>query len=81
VEPLTLQIAGRPAEAVEVITPPHVQQPLIQAIVDVLRGDNRPTQWLSTGPVALRTQLAMDAALRDYYGGREDGFWERFGER
>jgi len=80
-EPLTLVIPGREAEKVEFATPAHVQQPLIQGIVDVLRGDGRPGDWLSTGAVGLRAQLAMDAALQSYYGGREDGFWSRFAER
>jgi 1,5-anhydro-D-fructose reductase (1,5-anhydro-D-mannitol-forming) len=80
VEPLVLQISGKEAEAVEFVTPAHVQQPLIQGIIDLLRGDDRPGKWVSTGDVGLRTQLAMDLALQSYYGGREDGFWTRFGE-
>jgi 1,5-anhydro-D-fructose reductase (1,5-anhydro-D-mannitol-forming) len=76
-EPLVLEIAGNSKQAIELPTPPHVQQPLIQAIVDVLRGNPAPLEWLSTGAVGLRTQQVMDEAIKTFYGGREDGFWLR----
>ncbi|MDA3811117.1 MAG: Gfo/Idh/MocA family oxidoreductase [Spirochaetaceae bacterium] len=44
--------------------PPHVEQPLIQSIVDELHGkDVCP----STGETALRTTRIMDTLLKDYY--------------
>lgn len=75
--PLLVQINGRPPEAVNVGTVPHVQQPLIQAVVDVLLGDSAPPAWISTGAVGLRTQQVMDQALVHFYGDRENGFWKR----
>jgi 1,5-anhydro-D-fructose reductase (1,5-anhydro-D-mannitol-forming) len=52
--------------------PPHIQQPMIQSIVDELRGRGRSD---STGVSAARTQAVMDAVLLGYYGTRDDGFW------
>jgi 1,5-anhydro-D-fructose reductase (1,5-anhydro-D-mannitol-forming) len=54
--------------------PPHVQQPLVQAVVDDLLGRG---VCPSTGESARRTSAVMDAVLRGYYGGRDDAFWER----
>ncbi len=54
--------------------PPHVQQPLIQSIVDQLHGRG---ECSSTGESAARTSWVMDKVLSDYYGGREDDFWTR----
>lgn len=54
--------------------PPHVAQPLIQTIVDDLLGRGTCP---STGESARRTSRVMDAVLHDYYGGREDEFWNR----
>jgi 1,5-anhydro-D-fructose reductase (1,5-anhydro-D-mannitol-forming) len=44
--------------------PPHVQQPLIQTIVDELRGTGTA---LSTGETAIRTSRVMEAMVRNYY--------------
>lgn len=44
--------------------PPHVQQPLIQTIVDELQGMGRA---LSTGESAVRTSRVMEAMIRSYY--------------
>lgn len=54
--------------------PYHIQQPLIQTVVDDLldRGG-----CPSSGESAARTAAAMDAVLSQYYGGREDAFWTR----
>jgi 1,5-anhydro-D-fructose reductase (1,5-anhydro-D-mannitol-forming) len=63
----------------ELPNPRHIQAPLIQSIVDELRGLSRCP---STGVTAARTSRAMDTVLQGYYGGREDGFWlhpQRFG--
>lgn len=60
--------------------PRHIQGPLIQTIVDELRGTGRCP---SSGVSAARTSQVMDTVLEGYYGGREDGFWkhpERFGK-
>lgn len=54
--------------------PPHVHQGLVQTIVDELRGQGTS---LSTGESALRTMQVMDTVLNDYYGGRDDDFWNR----
>lgn len=47
-------------------TPDHVQQPLIQTIVDELNGVGRCP---STGESAARTNGVMDQMLQGYYGG------------
>ena len=44
--------------------PPHVHQPLIQTIVDELRGQGR---CASTGESAARTTWAMDRCVEEYY--------------
>lgn len=54
--------------------PQPVHLGLVQTIVDELRGQGTA---LSTGRSALRTMEAMDAVLSDYYGGRDDAFWNR----
>ncbi|MBC8010498.1 MAG: Gfo/Idh/MocA family oxidoreductase [Burkholderiales bacterium] len=54
--------------------PSHVQQPLIQTVVDALLGRG---ECPSTGENARRTSAVMDAVLESYYGGRSDAFWTR----
>lgn len=54
--------------------PRHIQQPLVQTIINALQGRGACP---STGATALRTQAIMDQALSAYYGGRDDAFWER----
>ncbi|MFH1497514.1 MAG: Gfo/Idh/MocA family oxidoreductase [Verrucomicrobiota bacterium] len=54
--------------------PEHVQQPLIQTVVDALLGRG---ECPSTGESARRTSAVMDTVLDAYYGGRADHFWER----
>ncbi len=73
-EPLRLVSDDRVQE-LECPHPAHVQKPLIQTIVDELRGVGAPCP--STGASALRTARVMDAVLNDYYGGRDDEFWTR----
>ncbi|HET9929396.1 MAG TPA: Gfo/Idh/MocA family oxidoreductase [Polyangiaceae bacterium] len=61
--------------------PPHIQQPLVQSIVDALVGRGACS---SSGESAARTSLVMDRALAGYYGSREDEFWatpSRWSER
>ncbi|MBD2848133.1 Gfo/Idh/MocA family oxidoreductase [Paenibacillus sp. IB182496] len=60
-----LHRAGGAPERFTVPNPQHVQQPLIQQIVDELRGRGRSS---STGQSALRTNRVMDALLQPYYG-------------
>ncbi len=76
-EPLRLRHASGQEEVFDLPNPPHVQQPLIQSIVNALRGDGGGADSLSTGETAIRTQQVMDTVLESYYGGREDGFWRR----
>ena len=54
--------------------PPHVQQPLIQSVVDDLLGRS---VCPSTGETARRASQIMDTVLTGYYGGRTDEFWRR----
>jgi predicted dehydrogenase len=75
-QPIVLNRLGQ-EESFDIPHPPHVAQPLIQTIVDELLGVAPPGSCPSTGASALRTQRVMDQALSSYYGGREDGFWNR----
>jgi 1,5-anhydro-D-fructose reductase (1,5-anhydro-D-mannitol-forming) len=72
-EPVRL-IVGEGSEEFDLPNPPHIQQPLIQSIVDELHGNGKCP---STGESAARTSAVMDAVLSGYYGGREDAFWQR----
>ncbi|MGD0768656.1 MAG: Gfo/Idh/MocA family oxidoreductase [Tepidisphaeraceae bacterium] len=76
-EPLVLKVYGWRQKSFEFPPLQHVQQPLIQSIVEALQPGAHVPDWLSTGAVALRTQRVMDQAVEGYYGGREDGFWSR----
>ena len=73
-EPVRLTDAAGKMQEFDLPNPPHVQQPLIQSIVDQLRGCGRCP---STGESAARTSLVMDQVLVAYYGGRDDEFWHR----
>ena len=72
-EPVQLTTAAG-VEAFDLPNPPHIQQPLIQTIVDQLQGHG---QCPSTGMTAARTARVMDQVLTDYYGTRDDAFWTR----
>ncbi len=72
-EPLELH-AGGALERIELPNPAHIQQPLIQSIVDELAGHG---SCPSTGESAARTSAVIDTVLRSYYEARDDGFWER----
>ncbi len=74
-EPLRLHTADC-EQTFNLPNPKHIQQPLIQMIVDELRGVG---SCPSTGVTAARTSHVMDAALNGYYGGRGDAFWSRPG--
>ena len=71
--PLTLSRGGR-SETIDLPDPPHIQQPLIQTVVDELLGGGTCP---STGVSAARTSAVMDAALSSFYNGRDDAFWAR----
>ena len=72
-EPIELQ-SGEGLEKFPFDRPEHVQQPMIQTIVDALAGNGPCT---GTGESGARTSLVLDAITRDYYGGRGEGFWQR----
>ena len=57
--------------------PEHAQMPLIQTIVDELRGvEDFPSP--SRGDNSLGCAMVMDEVLKEYYGGnRSDAFWTR----
>ncbi len=61
------------SEMLTLPNPAHIQQPLIQSIVDSLKGRG---ECPSTGVSAARTSDVMDRALLSYYGSRDEGFWK-----
>jgi len=63
--PIVLERAGR-VEPITIAHPPHVQQPLIQTIVDDLNGHGACP---STGETGARTTRVMDTLLASYYAG------------
>ena len=85
-----LDVDGRTIlQRIEFEAPMHAAQPLIQSIVNELRGgvvndgggaDNNQ-QCLVKSPAradnAIRTSEVLDAILNSYYGGRHDEFWKR----
>jgi len=71
--PVDLRI-GNHIETHTVAHPRHIQQPLIQSIVDDLLGLGVCPSRIAS---ALRTTKVMDTVLSDFYGGRSDRFWER----
>lgn len=66
--PVTLD-TDNGTETFRISHPPHIQQPLIQTIVDDLTGSGaKPCP--STGDTAIRTTRVMDALLHAYYRSR-----------
>jgi predicted dehydrogenase len=61
------------SESFTLPNPRTIHGPMIQTIVDSLRGRGR---CLSTGVSAARTSEVMDRALSGYYGSRDEGFWK-----
>ncbi|MCK7474553.1 MAG: hypothetical protein MZV49_15540 [Rhodopseudomonas palustris] len=61
---MVLEVDGDRAEFA-IPHPPHVQQPLIQTVVDHLNGLGTCP---STGDSAARTTRVMDQILASYYG-------------
>src|SRR5262249_6669395 len=70
-EPVELRRGDR-IERFDLPNPRHIQQPMIQTVVEALLGNGAGA---STGISAARTPAVMDAVLLDYYGSRDDGFW------
>lgn len=58
----------------EVPAPAAIHQPFVVTVVDELLGRGACP---SIGRSAARTAAVMDQVLKEYYGGREDVFWER----
>ena len=67
-------VSGHRAEVLDLPHPPHIEQPMIQTVVDDLLGRGA---CASTGESAARTAAVMDRATLGYYGSRSDGFWNR----
>jgi len=65
-EPVRFESAGE-AEEFVIPHPPHIQQPMIQAIVDELNGNGKSP---STGDSGARTSRVMDEMLFDWRMGR-----------
>lgn len=72
-EPVRLATAEG-LQTLEAERPAHVQQPLIQEVVDDLLGLRAAS---STGDSARRTSVVMDRVLQGYYGDRSAAFWEQ----
>lgn len=72
-EPVRLVRGGAVTELARP-NPPHIQQPLIQTVVDELLGRGTCP---STADSAARASRVLDEALAGYYGGRDDAFWLR----
>ena len=71
-----LRTDGGAEETFAIPHPPHVQQPLLQHVVDTLRGLPGAASP-ADGASARRTSAVIDAALTSFYGGRTDAFWLR----
>lgn len=79
-EPVRLETEAG-VELFDLPNPKHIQQPLIQTIVDELLGNGA---CASTGQSALRTALVQDQVLAQFYSSRVDAFWrwpERWGRK
>ena len=70
-DPLEVIVRGK-AEQLTLPNPEHIQQPLIQTVVDALEGKG---SCPSTAVSAARTSAVMDEALASYYGARDGAFW------
>lgn len=75
-EPVKLETAEG-VEEFDLQNPQCVQYPFIQTMVNALLGKG---ECASNGRTAMRTAYVMDVALQNYYGSREDAFWQRESE-
>jgi 1,5-anhydro-D-fructose reductase (1,5-anhydro-D-mannitol-forming) len=71
-DPLELSVRGK-RETLAFPNPYHIQQPMIQTVVDALAGRG---VCVSTGASGARTSAVMDQALASYYGTRSGAFWQ-----
>ncbi|MFG0331839.1 MAG: Gfo/Idh/MocA family protein [Maioricimonas sp. JB049] len=69
--PVRLETDKR-VEEFDLPAPAHIQQPMIQSVVDALLGRG---ECSSTGESAARTAAVMDRAVAGYYGNRGGRFW------
>jgi predicted dehydrogenase len=69
--PVRVNVRGH-REHLDIPHPEHIQQPMIQAVVDALHGKGAAP---STGTSAARTSAVMDQVLLSYYGTRDGAFW------
>jgi 1,5-anhydro-D-fructose reductase (1,5-anhydro-D-mannitol-forming) len=72
-QPLCIHTADG-LQSLSIPNPAHVQQPLIQTIVNELRGAAEGT-CPSSGVSAARTAAVMDHVVKEYYGDRSSDFW------
>ncbi len=71
-EPVVFNPHDGEVDSFDLPNPTHIQQPLIQTIIDDLTGQGTCP---STGVSAARTSHVMDAVLQSYYGDRATDFW------
>jgi predicted dehydrogenase len=71
--PVRVSGGDRADEELHLPNPEHIQQPMVQAVVNALRGQGDAP---STGATAARTSAVIDRVLLPYYGTREGAFWE-----
>jgi len=72
-DPVRQEAVGHSVRETVLPNPEHIQQPMIQSIVDTLLGKG---ECASTGESAARTAAVMDQAVTGYYGDRSGPFWE-----
>ena len=71
-EPVRVTQGGATRE-VSLPNPPHIQQPLVQSMVDELLGRGACP---SNGKSAVRTARVMDRVLETFWGDRRGRFWD-----
>lgn len=76
-DPPVLETAEGKRVTYPVRVPEHAHQPMIQRLVNRLRGCAIPEGWITTGEQAMRTASIIDAVLRKFYRARDDEFWTR----